>query len=210
MRKTVFIGVLSSQMYLATRARAMFETWGRDVSMVMFFVGEDCVVPPELSYLPIVKLPGVPDAVYPPLKKAFAVVKYMYEHHVDDYDWFVRADDDFYLRGRKLEELLHKLDAGKMISLGRAGEGRTHDMDRLKLLKHEKYCMGGPGMIFSRGMMAALGPYLDLCLDARELKTHTHTHTPCLSLAHTRVYVHTLTQTHTNICLVVPLHACMQ
>ena len=166
MRQTVFVGVLSSQMYLATRARAMFETWGEDVSMVVFFVGEDCVVPPELSYLPIVKLPGVPDAVYPPLKKAFAVMQYMYDHYAEDYHWFIRADDDFYLRGKKLKELLNKLDPGKMISLGRAGEGRAHDLERLKLLKHEKYCMGGPGMIFSREMMAALGPYLDLCLKA--------------------------------------------
>jgi chondroitin sulfate synthase len=166
LRRTVFAGVLSSQMYLATRARAMYETWGSDVSMLVFFVGEDCVVPPELSHLPVIKLSGVPDAVYPPLKKAFAVMQYMYDHYVDDYDWFIRADDDLYLRGRKLADLLHTMDAGDMISLGRAGVGRSNDMDRLKLLKHERYCMGGPGMIFSRGLMAALGPYLNLCLQA--------------------------------------------
>ena len=169
LRKTLFVGVLSSQMYLHTRAKAMFETWGQDVSMLAFFVGEDCIVPSELSHLPVIKLPGVPDAVYPPLKKAFAVMQYMYEHYVDDYEWFIRADDDFYLRGNKLMELLNMMDAGELISLGRAGEGRTEDMDRLKLLEHEKYCMGGPGMMFSRGMMVALGPYLDLCLKAGEL-----------------------------------------
>ena len=169
LRKTLFVGVLSSQMYLPTRAKAMFDTWGQDVSMLVFFVGEDCVVPSDLSHLPIIKLPGVPDAVYPPLKKAFAVMQYMYKHYVDDYDWFIRADDDFYLRGKKLTELLNMMDAGELISLGRAGEGREQDSGRLKLLKHEKYCMGGPGMIFSRGMMVALGPYLDLCLKACEL-----------------------------------------
>ena len=166
LRKTVFVGVLSSQMYLPTRAKAMFETWGQDVSMLAFFVGEDCIIPAELSHLPIIKLHGVPDAVYPPLKKAFAVMQYMYDHFVDDYEWFIRADDDIYLRGKKLTELLNTMDAGELISLGRAGEGRENDMDRLKLLKHEKYCMGGPGMIFSRGLMLALGPYLDLCLKA--------------------------------------------
>lgn len=166
LRKTVFVGILSSQMYLPTRAKAIFDTWGQDVSMLAFFVGEDCVVPSELSHLPIIKLPGIPDAVYPPLKKAFAVVKYMYQHYLGDYDWFIRADDDFYVRGKKLMDLLHMFDAGEPISLGRAGEGRTHEMDRIKLLDHEKYCMGGPGMIFSRGLMVALGPYLDLCLKA--------------------------------------------
>ena len=173
LRKTLFVGVLSSQMYLATRAKAMFETWGQDVSMLAFFVGEDCIVPSELSHLPVIKLPGVPDAVYPPLKKAFAVMQYMYEHYVDDYDWFIRADDDIYLRGNKLIELLNMMDAGELISLGRAGEGGAEDTDRLNLLKHEKYCMGGPGMIFSRGMMVALGPYLDLCLKAGKPGLHS-------------------------------------
>ena len=166
LRKTVFVGVLSSQMYLPTRAKAMYETWAVDVSMLVFFVGADCIVPPELAHLPIIKLHGVPDGVYPPLKKAFAVMQYMYDHFVDDYDWFIRADDDVYVRGKTLTDLLHSMDPTELVSLGRAGEGKTDDFERLKLLKHEKYCMGGPGMIFSRALMVALGPYLQLCLEA--------------------------------------------
>ena len=169
LRRTVFVGVLTSQMYLPTRAKAIYDTWSSDVSMLVFFVGEDCIVPPDLIHLPVVKLKKVPDGVYPPLKKAFAVMQYMYDHFVNDYDWFIRADDDVYIRGRKLMDLLNAMDANEIISLGRAGEGRTDDMDRLQLLKHERYCMGGPGMVFSRGTMQALGPYLNLCLEASKL-----------------------------------------
>lgn len=169
LRKTLFVGVLSSETYLPTRAKAMYDTWAAEVSMLVFFVGEDCIVPPDLSHLPVVKLRGVPDAVYPPLKKAFAVMQYMYDHFANDYDWFIRADDDGYMRGKQLMDLLHTMDASDIISLGRAGEGRSKDMDRLRLLKHERYCMGGPGMVFSRGAMLALGPYLNLCLQASEI-----------------------------------------
>ena len=165
-RKTLFVGVMTSELYLATRAKTLYETWGTDVSMLMFFVGEDCKVPEDLVYLPVIKLKNIPDQVYPPLKKAFAVMQYMYDHFVDDYNWFMRADDDMYLRGRKLMDLLNQMDSNAMISLGRAGEGKEEDMLRLKLLKHERYCMGGPGMIFSRGVMKGLGPYLNLCLHA--------------------------------------------
>lgn len=169
LRKTVFIGVLTSQMYLPTRAKAIYDTWASDVSMLVFFVGEDCIVPRDLIHLPIIKLKKVPDSVYPPLKKAFAVMQYMYDHFVNDYDWFIRADDDVYMRGRKLMDLLNTMDPNDIISLGRAGEGRVNAMDRLQLLKHERYCMGGPGMVFSRGTMQALGPYLNLCLEASKL-----------------------------------------
>lgn len=167
-RKTVFVGVLSSEMYLPTRAKALYDTWGSEVSMMVFFVGEDCNVPADLAHLPVIKLQGIPDHVYPPLRKAFAVMQYMYDHFVNDYNWFIRADDDMYLRGQKLIDLLNQMDSSAIISLGRAGEGKEEDMPRLKLLKHERYAMGGPGMIFSRGAMQALGPYLNLCLNASE------------------------------------------
>ena len=177
LRKTIFVGVMTSQLYLPTRAKALYDTWAGDVSMLVFFVGQDCFIPPDLSHLPIIKLQGVPDAIYPPLQKAFGVMKYMYEHFVNDYNWFIRADDDVYIRGKKLMDLLHSMDQNDLISLGRAGEGRVQDLERLQLLKHERYCMGGPGMIFSRGMMLALGPYLDLCLEASEV---VHIYCPVL------------------------------
>ena len=166
LRKTLFVGVLSSQKYLATRAKAVYETWASEVSMLVFFVGEDCDVLESLAHLPIIKLKGISDGIYPPLKKAFAVMQYMYDHFSNDYNWFIRADDDAYMRGQKLMDLLHSLDETEVISLGRAGEGRNDELGRLQLLKHERYCMGGPGMIFSRGAMLAIGPYLDLCLNA--------------------------------------------
>lgn len=167
-KKTVYVGVLTQQAYLATRARYLYETWGREVDGLHFFVGEDCEVPASLSHLPIVKLEGVKDNVYPPLKKTFAVLKYMYTNHIHRYNWFVRADDDLYVRVGRLKELLVGMHPHQMVYLGRSGTGRKQDVDRLHLLSHEHYCMGGPGIILSTGTLSSVGPHLTDCLNAGE------------------------------------------
>ena len=71
-----------------------------------------------------------------------------------------------YANGAKLQDLLMKFDPSDVVVLGRPGVGADADMPRLQLLPHEAYCMGGPGMIFSRGAMAAIRPHLLDCYNA--------------------------------------------
>lgn len=165
-KKHLLVGVLTQQEYLPTRAKVLYETWGKEVDKLILFVGEDCNVSADLMHLPIVKLKGVPDHVYPPLKKAFAVMKYMYSHHINEFNWFIRADDDMYVRTKNLTDLLHQMNPYERVYLGRAGTGRKEDLKRLELLPHERYCMGGPGVILSNGAMRGVGPHLDNCLNA--------------------------------------------
>ena len=168
MKEPLLIGILTQQEYLHTRAQAVYETWARDINqgMVVFFVGEDCQIAANLSHLPIIKLDGIPDHVYPPLRKAFAVMQYMYDNFINEYNWFIRADDDMYVRGQLLAELLKKMSPYQRVYLGRAGVGKEDDLDRLHLLPHERYCMGGPGVVFSNAAMRAVGPHLNQCLNA--------------------------------------------
>ena len=165
-KELLFVAVLTEQRYLPTRAKSLYETWGKEVDQLVFFVGEDCNISAELSYLPIVKLAGIHDHVYPPLKKTFAVMNYMYQHYIHHFNWFVRADDDMYLRVDKLKAVLSHIYPHNNVYLGRPGTGRKEDLERLLLLPHEKYCMGGPGIILSTGALSNLGPHLSNCLEA--------------------------------------------
>lgn len=174
----LLIGILTQEEYLHTRAQTVYDTWAQDINRVVFFVGEDCKISANISHLPIIKLKGIPDHVYPPLKKAFAVMQYMYDHFINQYNWFIRADDDMYVRGELLLDLLKKMSPYERVYLGRAGVGKSDDLDRLHLLPHERYCMGGPGVVFSNAALRAVGPYLNECLDAGKNPYEYHFTTP--------------------------------
>jgi chondroitin sulfate synthase len=156
----VFVGVMTAARYLDTRAKAVYDTWGRRVpGKVMFFSSED-------SYsedVPLVALPGVDDT-YPPQKKSFMMLKHMYDHYIDQYEWFLRADDDVYVRTDRLEELLRAVDSKKPWFIGQTGRGNTEEFGMLSLESDENFCMGGPGVIFSRETLKRMAPYVDECL----------------------------------------------
>jgi hypothetical protein len=162
-RGRIYIAIITTEQYLATRAKAIHETWARDIDPVnklIFYVGADC----NVSYypkLPIIRLKNVPDSVYPPQRKVFAALQHMYRYHGNNYQWFVRADDDVYIRVGRLDRLLGRLDPNEKVYLGRAGMGKKQDVKRLQLRSHERYCMGGPGVVLSRATLGAVALYLD-------------------------------------------------
>ena len=169
-RKNLLIGVLTAEKYLLTRAIAIHKTWGQDLglsSQLFFFVGEDCNTDHHsLRDLPIIKLRGVKDDVYPPQEKAFALWHYLNQHHVNQFKWFLRADDDLYVRVSKLEAALQRLDWREQLEIGHPGYGLEEDRKRLKLLPGENYCMGGPGVILSAPALGAVSKFLGWCQEA--------------------------------------------
>lgn len=94
----LFVGVMTAQKYLATRARAVYETWGQEIpGRIAFFTSATSVPPSNRPDLPLVRLRGVDDS-YPPQKKSFLMLQYMWERYGDRFEWFLRADDDVYVR----------------------------------------------------------------------------------------------------------------
>ena len=92
------------------------------------------------------------------------MLKYVYDNFLDEFNWFLRADDDVYVRTPELIELINKLDPNEPLYIGQPGLGKPEDKQRLKLLPHECFCMGGPGVLFSNGLLKQLGPHLEDCL----------------------------------------------
>ena len=165
----IFVGVMTAETFLETRAQAVFNTWGKNVAGKITFFSSQTY---KKSKLPLVSLPDVDDS-YPPIKKSLMMVKYMHDHHIDDFEWFMRADDDVYIRNDKLVSLLRSLNISEDIYLGQAGTGAKKEKGMLNLMPGDNYCMGGPGAIFSRSVLKKVAPHLEHCL-LQAPKLHMH------------------------------------
>ena len=161
LHKTLYVGVVTARKYLKTRATAINNTWGRLVPKVEFF--SPGAKSEEGRGLPVVSMPGVDDS-YPPQKKVFSMLKYMHDNMLDQFDWFLRSDDDLFLRPEELMAFLQTLDPQKPVYMGQPGMGFQRDRERLKLEEGEVYCMGGTGVFYSRSALKRVRPYLDECL----------------------------------------------
>uniref|UniRef100_UPI00398ED598 chondroitin sulfate synthase 1 n=1 Tax=Pristiophorus japonicus TaxID=55135 RepID=UPI00398ED598 len=164
----MYVGVMSAKKYLRSRALAAYRTWARHIpGKVEFFSSEGSE---QGLPLPLVALAGVDDT-YPPQKKSFLMLKYMAERHLQHFEWFVRADDDTYIRGERLERFLRGLNSSQPLYLGQTGLGTPEELGKLALEPGENFCMGGPGVILSRELLRRLVPHIGQCL--REMYT-TH------------------------------------
>lgn len=66
----------------------------------------------------MIALRGVDDR-YPPQKKSFMMLHYMYENYIDKFEWFMRADDDVYMRTDRMEKFLRSIDSSKPQFIGK-------------------------------------------------------------------------------------------
>ncbi|XP_066507807.1 chondroitin sulfate synthase 3 [Hoplias malabaricus] len=167
----LYVGVMTAKKYLDSRAVAAYKTWTQSIPGKVEFFSSQGSESVHLSVpVPVVSLPSVDDS-YPPQKKSFMMLKYMHDHYLDKYEWFMRADDDVYIRGEKMELFLRSLNSSKPLYLGQTGLGTTEELGKLALEPGENFCMGGPGMIFSREVLRRMVPHISTCL--REMYT-TH------------------------------------
>ncbi|KAL3277817.1 hypothetical protein HHI36_013159 [Cryptolaemus montrouzieri] len=92
------------------------------------------------------------------------MIKHMHDNYINAYEWFMRADDDVYIRPDRLEELLRSVDSKKMWFIGQTGRGNSEEFGLLSLDSDENFCMGGPGVIFSRETLKRVAPFVEDCL----------------------------------------------
>lgn len=160
-KSLVFVGVMTAQKYLDTRAKSVYNTWGRDIPGKMSFFSRSGSST-QLD-LPLVSLPDVDDS-YPPQKKSFMMLKFMHDNYLNKFEWFMRVDDDVYIKPNKLELLLRSLNSSVPQFIGQAGLGNKDEFGLLSLDYDENFCMGGPGMVFSRETLKRVVPHISYCL----------------------------------------------
>ena len=159
-KSLVMIGVISAQKLLDTRAMMIHSTWGKRVpGKVHYFSSAGS----KSKYdLPLIALPGVDDS-YPPQKKSFMMLKFMHDNYIDQFEWFMRMDDDVYIRPERLETFLRSLNSSQTLLLGQAGQGNAEEFGLLGLSNQDNFCMGGPGMIISRAALRAVAANISYC-----------------------------------------------
>lgn len=94
---------MSSQLYLPTRGKAIQTSWLNEVDSkvadVKFFAD-------YTEGYSTIQLPKVNDSQYPPQRKSFSMLAYYHDHQIENYDWFIRMDDDTVLQWDNLNEFL--------------------------------------------------------------------------------------------------------
>ncbi|VDP07364.1 unnamed protein product [Soboliphyme baturini] len=154
---------MTAQKFVDSRAAAIYDTWGSQMrAHIRFFVGENTTTSTRRD-LPLVRMRGVDDR-YPPQKKSFLMLKYMYENLINDYEWFMRADDDLYVKPNKIKAFLRSLNSSERLYIGQAGLGIAKEFGMLGFAEGDNFCMGGTGMIFSRETLKRFAPHVAECL----------------------------------------------
>jgi len=130
-RTRILCWIMTSPAYLSDRAKSVKETWGKRCDILLFMSGK---ADPNF---PVIKL-DVEEGFEKLWYKTRAALDYIYQHHLNDAEWFVKADDDTYMIIENLRHMLSKLNTSQPHYIGRY------------ITSPEGYNSGGAGYVFSR------------------------------------------------------------
>ena len=118
---------------LCLQARHVKATWGSRCNKLLFMSSQ---ADPDLPAVKLNVSEGR-DNLWDKTKKAF---QYVYTNHFQDYDWFVKADDDTYMIVENLRYFLANVDTNKPVFFGR----------KFKPFTKQGYFSGGAGYVMSK------------------------------------------------------------
>jgi len=167
----IFVGVMTARKYLKSRACSVWRAWGKEVidqgGDIKFFVGEgdiEEVTPGEWCGIPLIVLDGVDDGAYPPQKKSFTMLAWMWDNYGNKARWFLRADDDVFVKVHQLNDFLRPINESEPHYIGQAGRGRGVEEGKLDLNWNQNFCMGGPGVVLSTATLSLMRDKIPSCL----------------------------------------------
>lgn len=178
-REKLLVGILTSEDHLDSLVLAINNTWTPELPRVIFFIPYSRDAEFHDKYTKVLGIPVVQldvdseDDTASKLKLQFKMLKHMYEHYINNYEWFMRVEDTTYVKSDKLLEFINSVNSSQMAYIGRPVAASFSTQDRFHtthttgydLYSQEKYCSGRTGVIISRTALLGLAPSLDICVD---------------------------------------------
>ncbi|XP_062291457.1 glycoprotein-N-acetylgalactosamine 3-beta-galactosyltransferase 1-like [Scomber scombrus] len=128
----VLCWIMTGPKYLESRTRHIKNTWAKRCDVVLYMSSVE-------TDFPTVGL-NVSEGRENLYWKTIRAFQYIYEHHLDDADWFIKADDDTFVVMENLRYVLSKYDPEKPLYLGR----------RFTPFISQGYMSGGAGYVLSK------------------------------------------------------------
>ena len=152
-RKSLMIAIITSVHQLMSQTIAIHGTWGKEQKNILYFTGDVQNMPHLPHGMEVIQLEGVDDKQAKWEIKEFAVFKYLIDHHSDQVDWFIIVGDDTYVKVKAMKSKMEEFNPSFNVYMGvqRSGD------DSLQ-------CDPSLGIVYSRGLLARLEPYLPQCL----------------------------------------------
>ncbi|KAG7265352.1 hypothetical protein CRUP_027077 [Coryphaenoides rupestris] len=135
----VLCWIMTGPKYLNSRTRHIRDTWARHCDKVLFMSSVE-------TDFPTVGL-NVSEGRDQLYWKTIRAFQYIHRHHLDDADWFLKADDDTFVVVENLRRTLSAHDTEEPLYLGR----------RFRPFMAQGYMSGGAGYVLSK---AALRMYV--------------------------------------------------
>ncbi|XP_039487953.1 glycoprotein-N-acetylgalactosamine 3-beta-galactosyltransferase 1 [Drosophila santomea] len=123
----------------ATKAALVNRTWGARCNKLIFLSSR---TDPHLNILQI-NISESRKNLYAKVRSGMA---YVHEHHLNEYDWFLKADDDTYIAMENLRLFLYPFDPESSVYFG----------CRFKAFISQGYMSGGGGYVLSRDALRRL------------------------------------------------------
>lgn len=149
MRERLLVAVMTSKNTINTLGVAVNRTISHHLDNVIFFTGTRNRKVPHAMFV-------VSHGDERPIWNMFQSIKYILDHHVNEYDWFYLVQDDTYTEADRIKSLVDHLSMDRALYIGSPEEFIGGEMEG-------KYCYGGFGYILSRTLLLRLQPYLENC-----------------------------------------------
>ncbi|XP_035532692.1 chondroitin sulfate synthase 2 [Morone saxatilis] len=149
MRERLLVGVLTSKNTINTLGVAVNRTISHHLDTVIFFTGMRNRKVPHGMF---VVSHGDERLIW----NMFQNIKYIFDHYINEYDWFYFVQDDAYTEADRIKSLVDHLSMDRELYMGSPEEFIGGEMEG-------KYCYGGFGYLLSRTLLLRLQPFLENC-----------------------------------------------